>query len=1619
MKRTFTFLSSLFLTIGAMWAQSEGYSVSTQLTSDQLNEKTEPTMIAIKNLSATNNAYFVGNTGGLPYSKAEFNANGEAVFVWEPVTEGTAGSYYLKKLDGTYMQSTSPKDFGAVESAAKFTTTNPTSAGSGSTKFNGDNDSQAYINGNDDPNLVRFVNNNGTWINVQNGNSGTPTYNSGQGGWTIHYAYAVEKVTVYNVTYNFTYNNEVKYTQTTSVSVGSAYPDYNLSSLPYGCVAVTAKPEGTVEETKTFEVELALELPVEAAETVEGITKWYFVKLHSTPNYGRKYIQALEDGTIEWADTEVAEGEEESHLWGFVGDVWGMKLVSKTGKAVVSTSGDALLGDAAQATAFVVTTSSADESGFCLQYPDKNYLNGQGGAVKSWSANDAGSTFLVELYEEPVVDLNDYTSYIKNADLSKTEESEKGWNTDGTKGIADGMVKAGSDARFDFSQTITLPAGQYKVAVKAAYRYGGDEAAEYAAIEAGTETHLVKLYAQTAFKNYEADVKNRWEGASDTDFANGSGSVTVNSKFVPNSSAAVQAWFDNGQYVNELVFNVQEESEVKLGLLKEAGITSDYTNIGAWTLTRIDDAEFDLNEEDFDLDAPAYTDVTADYIVNADMSSETGWTLEGLDGHYAESNRVNNFYAGWGGLDRTSAYNRQEITLPAGIYRLTGKAFFRQGENSNPEKSLGYMFIGENRVLVPSLASAGVTPLANNAGEAQKAFYTDNLYTVVLGFTLEEETTLSVGYECTFDEARSWFITGAMTLESVQAVPGALVPLFEAQATEFCQYSSQAMSSLPAVNAKWEALCTTVLEIYSAISANERVLDVEVKRVMDEMTAMTTELKAIEEAYATYNETKFAMFDIQDNSTPNNAEVEAAFDAAVDAASNVNEVATVAELEAKIAEFEAARQAYVVNAVPAEGFTFDYTFLIANPSFETGDLTGWTVRRYSAETDVRTDGAAGVDGRYCFNSWWNGVYLTQDLVDIPDGVYRITVALFGGDSGNDATAYIIANDDTLGVNLKNGNPYTDFSVETKVINGKLHFATVGGNDDDTAENPVGSFNQDGHWWYKADNFRLTYVGELPLEVVLPLKKELFLAKYAQFEALTETLDYFWNAINENYFTVQGTALGVKDTIDNVTEVAILNEMIAAMDDVTAMLDELGGVAADYNYFKGLLEEVVGFSTMVNEEECVAAAAALEQYGAMFGYTASSVEAVKAAVADLKASYIKFITNATPAEGTMFDVTFFITNASFETGDLTGWTVRSTSADTGVRENKGDHATNGTDGKYLFNSWWTGVYLTQEAEGLPNGDYRLTVAMSGGDDNNPGTAYIIANQDTLGINMPDKTVFVDHTVNFKVTDGKLHVATVGGNDDDTAENPVGSFNQGGYWWYKADNFRIEFAGTEKPAEVEVTEITLNTTWGELNEVGETLQLTATVTPENATDATITWSSSHPEIATVVDGLVTIVAAAQEQVEIKATAANGVSASCWLTVYVVEPGTVTGITLNTTWKDLEVKSGDTFQLVATVEPADATDKTVTWTSNADFATVDANGLVTFTGTPEDGGTVTITATASNGMTATCMLSVTFVADDTAIDNINANAETVIYDIHGRRVTEMTKGVYIVNGKKVVKK
>ena len=101
-------------------------------------------------------------------------------------------------------------------------------------------------------------------------------------------------------------------------------------------------------------------------------------------------------------------------------------------------------------------------------------------------------------------------------------------------------------------------------------------------------------------------------------------------------------------------------------------------------------------------------------------------------------------------------------------------------------------------------------------------------------------------------------------------------------------------------------------------------------------------------------------------------------------------------------------------------------------------------------------------------------------------------------------------------------------------------------------------------------------------------------------------------------------------------------------------------------------------------------------------------------------------------------------------------------------------------------------------------------------------------------------------------------------------------------------KIEVYGYENPTTVNVTGITLSQTEAAVTIGGETLTLTATVAPDDATDKTVTWTSSDPTVATVANGVVTAVAAGTAT--ITATATNGTpddttddfSATCTVTI-----------------------------------------------------------------------------------------------------------------------------------------
>ena len=179
--------------------------------------------------------------------------------------------------------------------------------------------------------------------------------------------------------------------------------------------------------------------------------------------------------------------------------------------------------------------------------------------------------------------------------------------------------------------------------------------------------------------------------------------------------------------------------------------------------------------------------------------------------------------------------------------------------------------------------------------------------------------------------------------------------------------------------------------------------------------------------------------------------------------------------------------------------------------------------------------------------------------------------------------------------------------------------------------------------------------------------------------------------------------------------------------------------------------------------------------------------------------------------------------------------------------------------------------------------------------------------------------------------------------------------------KAGDKSAKCTVTVLPSFIAVTSVTLDKTTLGLVE-GDQAVLTATVSPDNATEPAVTWTTSNASFATVEDGMVTAVKAGTAVITAKA---GDKSAKCTVTVTAAFVP-VTSVTLNK--MTLEMTEGDEATLTATVKPDNATDKTVTWTSSdATVATV-MDGKVKAL----KAGSVTITATAGE-KSATCAITV----------------------------------------------
>ena len=197
-------------------------------------------------------------------------------------------------------------------------------------------------------------------------------------------------------------------------------------------------------------------------------------------------------------------------------------------------------------------------------------------------------------------------------------------------------------------------------------------------------------------------------------------------------------------------------------------------------------------------------------------------------------------------------------------------------------------------------------------------------------------------------------------------------------------------------------------------------------------------------------------------------------------------------------------------------------------------------------------------------------------------------------------------------------------------------------------------------------------------------------------------------------------------------------------------------------------------------------------------------------------------------------------------------------------------------------------------------------------------------------------------------------------------------------YQANTRWRNYFGSIVEMGILATSISLNKTSATVTE-GNTLQFTATVLPTNATNRTVTWTSSDEAVAEVDDtGLVTAVAPGEATITATTTDGTNLSANCDLTV---QQNIVYAASISLNKTSANVTAGNTLQLTATVLPTNTTNKTVTWTSsNTLVATVSSSGQVT----AKSSGSATITATTTDGTNLSATCAVTVAANLNDFDN-----------------------------------
>lgn len=473
----------------------------------------------------------------------------------------------------------------------------------------------------------------------------------------------------------------------------------------------------------------------------------------------------------------------------------------------------------------------------------------------------------------------------------------------------------------------------------------------------------------------------------------------------------------------------------------------------------------------------------------------------------------------------------------------------------------------------------------------------------------------------------------------------------------------------------------------------------------------------------------------------------------------------------------------------------DITRKIVNPSFDSGS-EGWTVK----------EGNPKFDGTYKNCEVYQGTFdIYQDITNIPDGVYELSVLAFqrvaennvaskAHDNGiEDITAFIYANDletpftspYTYGMKENSGDDYKyNLNGEEVYIPNSMKGMAAA-----TTENPnaytvtvpmlveggtlrIGvrekrrPSNINNSWgdWAIWDNFRLKYVGSKgdALNVVTtPL-----IAKAAGL------LDSKMNADVRTQLEAAKTALETEATVPGI------HTLSAAIEAANTSIDAYNTLKEAIDNAQTRYEENEATSTTSETAKGLYTAAVNTAQGIYDNGTAADAE-IPAAIKALNEGVTKYVINdiiADASEAKPADITKVIANSDFATMSSTGWDVKDGTM--------GFQANNSVEAGEFYNCTFN---LQQTLVGLPAGMYRLTSQAFYRNGNNPSAKVDDSDQLKYDVNenafiyFSDKEIPTEEgkTVATELPENKQAIKTITAHkiaEDDW--NSVGLSDNGG-------------------------------------------------------------------------------------------------------------------------------------------------------------------------------------------------------------------------------------------------